>query len=143
MVSYIMICQPIDGLTDEQICKERRRATNIVKNLGYVVVNSYFNDYIHSEEALKAQGVKHIPLSLLSDSIRIMSKVDAVFFTKGWHKAMNGIEDAIANTYNIPCIFEGDDGSIEKIENRHYYTRVNDAWILTTDKNEQLFKHLS
>lgn len=136
MVSYIMICQPTDGLTDEQICKERRRATNIVKDLGYVVVNSYFNDYVHSEEGLKAQGVKNVPLNLLSDSIRIMSKVDAVFITKGWRKTSKRMEETIALSYNVPCIYEGDDNNITKIENRHYYTRVDDAWVLTTEKDE-------
>ena len=75
----IMISQPMNGKTQEQIEEERAELVENLKDKGYEVVNTIF-----AETPDEAQDK---PLFYLAKSIDAMSKVDAVIFMKGWENA--------------------------------------------------------
>lgn len=92
-----MICQPMNGLTDEEIEKTKLKATKELSTLGYEVINTFFNG---TEECEWADTQKNIPVAYLSMSIAKMSDVDAVYFCKGWSKARGcKVEHQIAKDY--------------------------------------------
>ena len=89
----IMISQPMNGKTQEQIKEERADLVKSLEEKGYEVVNTIF-----AETPDEAQDK---PLFYLAKSIDAMSKVDAVIFMKGWENARGcKIEHEIAVKYN-------------------------------------------
>lgn len=102
-----MISQPMGGMTDREINAEIKRVEKIVNDMGYGLIDSFFDDYQHSDIYLKNQGVKNIGVKLLGDSLSKMSKVDLVYFVKGWsHYRGCRIEHDAAIAYNIKIIEE-------------------------------------
>lgn len=98
MSKKVMISQPMRGFSEEHIKKEREKAVVILEKNGYEVVNSYFKD---EPEA------KNKPIAYLSESIKVMSECDAVYFCKGWEKARGcGIEFFVAKDYGLGILFE-------------------------------------
>lgn len=95
----IMISQPMNGKTNEQIQKERK---DIVLNLimdGYAVIDS-----IIREDAPKDCDEA---IYYLSKSIEFISKVDYVYFMKGWENARGcRIEHEVAVAYGKKCLYE-------------------------------------
>lgn len=94
-----MISQPMHNKTNEQIRKEREQ---LVKNLeaeGYEVI-----DTIIAEDTPENcdQAIYY-----LSKSIEYLSKVDAVYFMRGWEKARGcKIEHEVAVEYNKRLFYE-------------------------------------
>lgn len=98
----VMICQPMNGLTDEEIEKTKLEATKELSSLGYEVVNTFFNG---SEECEWADKQKNIPVAYLSLSIAKMSEVDAVYFCKGWSKTRGcKVERQVAENYGYKIL---------------------------------------
>lgn len=95
----IMISQPMRGKTIEQIRKERLHTIDLLESKNYVVVNSIMSGKIpkDADEAIYN----------LSRAIRIMSRVDGVFFMKGWEQARGcRIEHEVATLYEKEIIYE-------------------------------------
>ena len=103
-----MISQPMNGLTDEEIEKNRNKAIKHLKRLGYKVVNTLFTDEWCSDSSMNDIGVENIPLCLLAKSLEYMSLCDAVYFCDGWEDARGcRIEHDAAEEYGLECIYEG------------------------------------
>lgn len=103
-----MISQPMNGLTDEEIEKNRNKAIKHLERLGYKVVNTLFTDEWYSDSAMKERGVENIPISYLAKSLESMSFCDVVYFCDGWEDAMGcRIEHEVAENYGLECIYEG------------------------------------
>lgn len=88
----IMISQPMNGKTEEQIKEERKSVIEDLESRGYEVIDTVF-------EQDAPEGVDPA-LYFLGKSIDAMSKVDAVVFMKGWNTARGCIvEHDIAIRY--------------------------------------------
>ena len=92
----IMISQPMNGRTDEEIRAEREELVKELENKGCVVIDTIFSQ----EPPPNAdRGMWY-----LAKSIEAMSDVDAVVFMKGWEKARGCVaEEYIARKYNKFC----------------------------------------
>lgn len=98
----VMISQPMNGLSDDEIEKVKLEAAKELSKEGYEVVNTFFNG---SEECEWAGKQKNIPVACLSMSIAKMSEVDAVYFCKGWSKARGcRIEHEVAEKYGYEIL---------------------------------------
>lgn len=88
----IMISQPMNGKTEEQIRNERASLVKELEEKGYEVIDTIFAEKAPEGDAR---------LYYLAKSIEAMSKVDAIIFMPGWEKARScKIEHEIAVKYN-------------------------------------------
>ena len=88
----VMISQPMNGKTTEQIKKERAELVKELEKQGHEVVNTIFTDEV--PEGYDAR------IYYLSKSIRAIGKSDAVVFMKGWDNARGcRIENQVAIAY--------------------------------------------
>lgn len=102
-----MICQPMNGLTDNEIVEARNNAVIALKNKGYDVVNTLFTDEWYSDDVMKVRGVRQIPVYFLAKSLQSMSLCNAVYFCKGWENARGcRIEHEVACAYGLEVICE-------------------------------------
>ena len=98
----VMICQPMAGKTEDEIFEERCKVVEFLDSFGFDVANSLFD---FDEEELKRKGVKNIPLYYLAESLKVMSKCDAVYYCEGWQHARGCvIENAAASAYGLTSI---------------------------------------
>ena len=89
----VMISQPMNGKTNEEVREERKILVNELTEQGYEVV-----DTVISENAPKNCDEA---IYYLSKSIEFISKVDAIIFMNGWEKARGcKIEYEVAKNYN-------------------------------------------
>jgi len=87
----IMISQPMKGKTNEQIREERANLIKKLEEQGNKVVDTVFENAPANED---------IAIYMLSQSIRYIGKVDALYFMKGWEKARGcKIEHEVAVEY--------------------------------------------
>lgn len=97
----IMISQPMNGKTNEQIRKERKYVIKKLNNKSYEVI-----DTIISEDAPKDCDEA---IYYLAKSIEFIGKVDCVYFMKGWEKARGcKIEHQVAVEYGKKIMYEGE-----------------------------------
>lgn len=95
----IMISQPMNGKTDEQIRAEREPIVKKLKEMHIEVIDTLFE--------FEVQNVLHIPVYYLGLSIEEMSNADAVLFMNGWNETRGClIEHAVANEYGIKILYE-------------------------------------
>ena len=95
----IMISQPMNGKSNEQIKKERLELVQNLEQEGIEVI-----DNILSQRAPKNFDEA---IFYLSKSIEIMAQVDCVYFMKGWEKARGcKIEHQIATEYGKQMKYE-------------------------------------
>lgn len=88
----VFISMPMKGKTEEQVREEMEGWKE-----SFPFDNCEFIDSIIPDHD------KRTPLENLGESIKLMDKADAVFFTKGWEEARGcKIERAIAEAYDIP-----------------------------------------
>ena len=91
-----MLSQPMNGLSDKEICETRERAIKALKTKGYEIVN------------MEKRGVVQIPLCFLAKSLENMSLCHAAYFCKGWENARGcRIEHEVAEAYGLDIIYEG------------------------------------
>lgn len=92
----IMISQPMEGKTDEEIREERKDLVKELESKGYEVVDTIF------AENLPEDG--DMAMFYLAMSINAMSKVDGVVFMQGWENSRGCVaEEYIARKYNKFC----------------------------------------
>lgn len=93
----VMIIQPMAGRDEEEIKKERKMITNVIKENGAEVINTLF-----TEEAPKnsKQGLYY-----LGKSIQAMAEADKVILLPNWENARGcKIEYECAKAYGVECI---------------------------------------
>ena len=87
----IMISQPMKGKTNEQIREERAELVKGLQDEGNENIDTVFEN---------APADEDIAIYMLSQSIRYIGKVDALYFMKGWEKARGcKIEHEVAVEY--------------------------------------------
>lgn len=95
----VMISQPMRGKTNEQIKQEREELVKRLEKDGFEVI-----DTIISEEAPQNSNAA---IYYLSKSIEFISKVDIVYFMKGWEKARGcKIENQICQDYGKQTMYK-------------------------------------
>lgn len=94
----VMISQPMRGKTNEQIRQERAKLVKKLKEQGHKVIDTVFEE---------APADEDIAIYMLSQSIRYIGKVDAVYFMKGWEKARGcKIEHEVAVQYGKKVYYD-------------------------------------
>jgi len=94
----IMISQPMNGKSEDQIREERQSIIKDLEERGYEIVDTIFKEEV-DKTYLSA------PLYYLSKSIDTMGKVNTVYFMKGWESARGcKIEHEIALQYGLEII---------------------------------------
>jgi Asp-tRNA(Asn)/Glu-tRNA(Gln) amidotransferase A subunit family amidase len=92
----VMISQPMNGLTDEEILENKRKAVAQLEAQGHEVVNTFFGSD-HPGGALYCLG----------KSLEVMDNCDAVYFLDRWKNARGcRIELQAALDYNKKLLFE-------------------------------------
>lgn len=87
----IMISQPMKGKSNEQIREERKALVEALEQEGHQVIDTVFEN---------APADEDIAIYMLSQSIRYIGKVDAVYFMRDWEKARGcKIEHEVAVEY--------------------------------------------
>lgn len=90
-----MISQPMRGKTDQEIVETREKALGVLRDKGYMVVNTLFTN--------DAKG----PLWFLGEALKAMSQCNAVYFCKGWENARGcKIEHEAAVEYGLHIMYE-------------------------------------
>lgn len=93
----VMISQPMNGKTKEQINEERASVVAELLEKGYETIDTVF-----AESPEEAQNK---PVWYFSKAIEAMSTVDAVYFMEGWEEARGcKLEHQIAEAYGIEII---------------------------------------
>lgn len=106
-MNKIMISQPMNGLTDEQITNAQNKFLEYAKKENLEVVNTYFQDEWYSNESMSSRGVIQIPMCFLAKSIENMSLCHKAYFAKGWENARGcKIEHEVALQYGLEIIYE-------------------------------------
>lgn len=106
-VKKLFISQPMRGLSEEEILREREEIKRNVKSkieefMGepVEVIDSYFQDY-------PGESCKSIPIWYLGKSIKLLSEADIVYFGGDWRNARGcRIEHKVAEEYGIQIIEE-------------------------------------
>ncbi len=103
----VFISQPMNGLTEEEIKKQRSEVEAWCKEQGYEVADSYCEECPSYEEGL-------IPLVYLSKAIAVLATCDAILLAPGWRKARGcRIEAKCAREYGLSRIhFRNNHGTI-------------------------------
>ena len=98
----VMIRQPMNGLTDEEIEKVKSEAIRELSKKHYKVINTFFTD---GKECDWADTQHNTPIAYLALSLKKMAEVDAVYFCKGWSKARGCvIEHEVAKNYGLEIL---------------------------------------
>ena len=94
----VMISQPMNGLTEEEIRKHREYWVDVLESQGHIVVDSIFTD---------VPNCIIRPLHFLADSLRLMADVDAVLFIGDWRLARGCfLEHACCKLYGVEILYE-------------------------------------
>lgn len=94
----VMISQPMNGKTEEQIKEERKELIKAIECNGDEVINTIF-----AEEPPKDCD---IAIYYLAKSIEAIGKVDRIVFMKGWERTRGCvIEHLVAVKYNKEIIY--------------------------------------
>lgn len=106
----IMIIQPMQGKTAQEILEKRDAAAAHLELMGYEVVNTLFTNTQIDVDVVNTKDdndAKSLPLAHLARSLRFMSRCDAVYFCKGWQDARGcRIEHDAAEAYGLQVIEE-------------------------------------
>lgn len=94
----LFISQPMNGLSDEEILKQRKEAKNLVEYIlgeEVEVIESFFQDAPADAK----------PLWYLGKSIELLAAADVVHFCDGWEDARGcKIERLCAQEYGLQMI---------------------------------------
>ena len=100
----VFISQPMNGLSDLQIEKDRTRVIECLHNLGYTpnkitIIDTYIEE--------NAPDNVNSGLWYLGKSLELLADADIAVFAKGWRNARGClIEFECATEYGISCIYE-------------------------------------
>ena len=94
----VMISQPMNGKTNKQIREERAKLVENLERAGLEVIDTI----VAEEPPVGVDGA----IFYLSKSIEFISKVDIVYFMKGWENARGcKIENKICQEYGKPTMY--------------------------------------
>jgi hypothetical protein len=103
----VMISQPMNGFTDEQISETRNKFLDFAAKENLKVVNTYFKDEWFAKIELNNVGVIQVPIYYLAKALEKMSHCHTVYFAKGWENARGcKIEHEVALQYGLSIIYE-------------------------------------
>ena len=89
----VMICQPMNGKSEEQIRQERDELVNKIQEEGDTYIDTIFQDEV-------PEGYD-IPIYYLAKSIETIAYADKIIFMDGWDKARGCIiEHEVATSYD-------------------------------------------
>lgn len=89
----VMICQPMNGKSEEQIRQERDELINKIQEEGDTYIDTIFQDEV-------PEGFD-IPIYYLAKSIETIAYADKIIFMDGWDKARGCIiEHEVATSYD-------------------------------------------
>lgn len=100
----ILISQPMNGLTLEEIKKNREKCISIIDK--YLSKNEYYIlDNIREDEINIAKNMENSRVYMLGNSISLLGNADLVIFLKGWEDSKGClVEDFVCEQYDIRCI---------------------------------------
>lgn len=104
-----MVSLPMNGLSEEEVKHTYNQKTyELLHNYGFdATVHTLFEGPEFTDEALKENGVKNIPLYFLAKSLERMAECDMVYFCKGWENARGcQMEYEAASKYGIGILTE-------------------------------------
>lgn len=105
-----MICQPMSGLTNEQVIQERWLAVKYLKGQGYEVTDTLFEEWRKTRDLIERSGAKNFFMYLFAKGIEVMASCDVVYFVKGWEESRGcKLEYQVAKAYGMEIIIEGED----------------------------------
>lgn len=103
-----MISQPMAGFSEEEIKLTREKAIQYLESKGYEIKDTYLTGEKYSDEYMKNQDVRMVPVYYLAGSLEGMSFCNAVYFCRGWENARGcKIEHDVAVAYGLEIIEEG------------------------------------
>ena len=104
MDKAVMISLPMAGRTDKQIRDTWDKAAERLRSMGYVVLDSLFDDSGRiDDDALNE------PLYYLGKSFIVMALANTVYFCDGWDNYRGCIiEHAASKAYGLNIIYESD-----------------------------------
>ncbi len=103
----VMISQPMNGLTADEILETRAKAIKWLEDNYYDFVDTLFRYRWYSTALFPKIGTTNYPLFQLARSLEQMSKCDAVYFCKGWEKYRGcRIEHEVAKAYGLKIEYE-------------------------------------
>lgn len=86
----IMISQPMNGKSYDQIKSERENLVKSLQENGHEVIETVFEEWTEEKS----------PIFYLAKSIELMDKAEKIIFMKGWEQARGcRIEYMIAKSY--------------------------------------------
>lgn len=113
----VFISQPMRGLTNEEILKEREKIKKNIKDIieeDVEIIDSFLEDY-------PGEINKHIPVWYLGKSIQLLSQADIVYFGGNWKNARGcQIEHEIAIKYEIKIIEENCEERMFRLDEKAY-----------------------
>lgn len=107
----LLICEPMNGKTFEQIDHERSLFIKTLDRKKYEPVGNLTPpEFIGSEDDMFE--VKNGAIYCLAQSIDAMSRCDTVLFRPGWENARGcQIEHMIATEYGLEILYEDNEGN--------------------------------
>jgi len=101
----VMISQPMNGKSNEEILEQRNMITSELEKLGYEVLNTFYTDFSNDEKIMNELNVINKPLYYLGKSLQDMSRCSAIYFADGWEKYRGcTIEHECAIAYGLKII---------------------------------------
>ena len=92
----IMISQPMNGKTYEEIIGERKSVTRILENQGYNVMDTI----------IKNSNASLDDIQFLLESLSFLANADCIYFMQGWEKSRGcKIEHQVAVEYGKEIIY--------------------------------------
>lgn len=111
----VMISQPMQNRSKEEILKERKEVEDYIRSKNDTVFVNTINTVDNIDSDMDKLGieidenVKMLPIYLLSYTIKDLSKCDAVIFMPDWENCRAcAITHEIAIQYGITCKYYGD-----------------------------------
>lgn len=93
--------------TDEEIKITKEKATKLLQEKGFEVVDTYLEGEWYDAQNMINRGFFQIPLYYLSKSLENMSLCNAVYFCNGWTENRGcKIEHEAARVYGLEVIYE-------------------------------------
>lgn len=113
----VFISQPMRGLTNKEILKEREKIKKNIKDIlgeDVEIIDSFLQDY-------PGEINKHIPVWYLGKSIQLLSQADIAYFGGDWKNARGcQIEHEIAIKYEIQTIEENCAEKMFRLDEKAY-----------------------
>lgn len=113
-IKTLFISQPMNGLTNEEVLKTRKKATEYISSIypdnNIVVIDSYKQQENTDYNAISA-------VNLLGNAISMMASANIIYFAPGWQKSKGcQIENEVARRWLEETGVELIEDGMEKID---------------------------